>query len=179
MVTPWRRLIATSACAFVSIIVASCATPLVPPNRASAASVCSLQCKRLGECRPGWDLDACNRNCLNDHLLPFFRDDYVAAIKECLEKSTCDVLESSLERTCWLATRPEPSDVAVRAAHHAAAKDRLCVGSAYDTDHYLEKDRWRTLSDPVLAEMDKCEEMRCGNRWRSDCIRTALGITRQ
>jgi hypothetical protein len=159
-----------------ALLVASCGAPLVPPNTANVARVCQLECKRLGDCRPGWDMDACDRGCRRDRLLPYFREDYVAAITTCLEQSTCDVILGPLHDTCWGATRPAPSDLARRAAEEASAKEHLCRGDPVSPEQVLDKWRWAALSDPVLEELRQCEGLRCGRAWRHDCIKITLGL---
>jgi len=176
MLSSWRRtaVSAALACALSSILAAAC-TAVPPPNTANVARVCDAQCKRLADCKPGWDVDACERNCHGDLLLPYYRDDYVSAIAQCLQTSTCDVILGSLDRSCWQTTRPTPSDIARQTCMTTVAKDHSCNGRPEEMDDCLAKWRWGALSDPVLAALADCEEIRCGNSRRNACVRATLG----
>jgi hypothetical protein len=93
----------------------------------------------------------------------------------CIANSTCDVILQSVERTCFVDTRPEPSDIARRACIAAEKKQHECMGSPEDVDECLNKRGWRLYSDPVLEEMIDCEKQHCGGDNRTHCINEALG----
>jgi hypothetical protein len=174
----WGRRAATAAltCILAPILAGAC-TSLPPPNTANAARICDAMCKRLSDCKPGWDVDACEKDCHRDHLLPYYRDDYVGAVAQCVQTSTCDIILGSLGRTCFQATKPGPSDVARQTCMAIVAKDHLCTGKPEELDDCLGKWRYGLLSDPVLSALASCQDIPCGNRRRRSCSAATLGIS--
>jgi hypothetical protein len=165
--------------AAVATVLVAC-TPVVPPHLEYRDRMCDALCKRRSECLPGADgsdVKSCETNCRESgsKRRPYWRADYVDATVQCLETSTCGVIKESVERTCFLDTRPEPSDLARRACMAFEAKQRECVGAVEDIDACLNKLGWRLLSDPVLAELLDCEGQRCGGERRMMCVNEAFG----
>lgn len=156
-------------------LLAACGERTLPPNAPNVARLCGAKCERLAACRPGWDVNTCEQDCRRDKLLPYYRDDYVDAIAQCLGTASCDVILAGGATACWRKTLPEPTDIARRACLVAENKNRVCVGSPVDIEACLDKWRWRILKDSVLTEFMSCEEQSCGGYRRSHCIQVTIG----
>jgi hypothetical protein len=178
MISFWRRRAAAVAltCALAPLLAGAC-TSAPPPNTANAAQICDSMCKRLSDCKPGWDVGTCETSCRRDKLVPYYREDYVGAVAQCIQTSTCDVILHSLDRTCLQATRPGPSDIARQTCMTIVAKDHSCTGKPEELDDCLTKWRYGLLSDPVLSALASCQDMPCGNRRRRNCSNATLGIS--
>jgi hypothetical protein len=172
--------LAAAMAAMVGLVAAACGPRggrVVAADAPNVDRLCGAMCRREADCSPGADVAACELKCRHDRLIPYYRDDYVGAVAECLRTSTCDVIDHSAIRTCWQATRPAPSDDARRVCHLIIEKDHLCNGIVVETeDECLAKWRWGELKDSVLDELASCEEQSCGHDRRPRCVANTLGL---
>jgi hypothetical protein len=51
----------------------------------------------------------------------------------------------------------------------------LCTGEPLNMDDCLYKWNWGLLSDPVLSEIEQCQELACGRQRRASCVNDITG----